>query len=249
MKRHLMLVFTVVLVSALNFSVSAQTKTREQILNDITAKRGQLAALEEQFLAVSDSDRIAFVELLKQPNTGMIRLLPREIFDSEVYKKQSKTITMRGGGAYYSFVKKTHEYGYGSDIELDHDYLSVGFAGYDYGMLLKLNLNEVPLENLTAEHVEAATLINYEVPVNEPEIRKEQMRFGQGVVMNGFVITRRVPVEIGASYLLRSIDYETSDVLVAIKVVRKDTDGSVIIAWKLLQNLPTPKAARNDVVR
>jgi len=179
----------------------------------------------------------------------MIRLLPREIFDSEVYKKQSKTITMRGGGAYYSFVKKTHEYGYGSDIELDHDYLSVGFAGYDYGMLLKLNLNEVPLENLTAEHVEAATLINYEVPVNEPEIRKEQMRFGQGVVMNGFVITRRVPVEIGASYLLRSIDYETSDVLVAIKVVRKDTDGSVIIAWKLLQNLPTPKAARNDVVR
>jgi hypothetical protein len=154
---------------------------------------------------------------------------------------------MRGGGAYYSFVKKTHEYGYGSDIELDHDYLSVGFAGYDFGMILKLN--DVPLKDLTAQHVEAATLINYEVPTNEPEIRREQMRFGTGAVIDGFAISRRVPAEVGATYLLRSIDYDTSDVLVAIKVVRKDGDGSLIIAWKLLKNLPTPHPSRDSAVR
>ena len=248
MKRHLMLVFTVVLVSAFNQTSSAQqAKTREQLLDDIAAKRVQLSALEEQFLGVSDADRTAYADLLALPDTGLIRLLPREIFDSEVYKKNKGTITMRGGGAYYSFVKKTHEYGYGSDIELDHDYLSVGFAGYDFGMILKLN--DVPLKDLTAQHVEAATLINYEVPTNEPEIRREQMRFGTGAVIDGFAISRRVPAEVGATYLLRSIDYDTSDVLVAIKVVRKDGDGSLIIAWKLLKNLPTPHPSRDSAVR
>lgn len=248
MKRHLMLVFTIVLVSAFNLTSSAQqAKTREQLLDDIAAKRIQLSALEEQFLGVSDADRTAYADLLALPDTGLIRLLPREIFDSEVYKKNKRTITMRGGGAYYSFVKKTHEYGYGSDIELDHDYLSVGFAGYDYGMILKLN--DVPLKDLTAQHVEAATLINYQVPTNEPEIRREQMRFGTGAVIDGFAISSRVTAEVGATYLLRSIDYDTSDVLVAIKVVRKDADGSLIIAWKLLKNLPTPHPSRDNLVR
>ena len=248
MKRHLMLVFTVTLVSVFNLNIAAQqAKTREQLLDEITAKRNQLNVLEDQFLAVSDADRTAFADLLTQPDTGLIRLLPRDTFDSEVYRKNNKTLTLRGGGAYYSFVKKTHEYGYGSDIELDHDYLSVGFAGYDYGMILKLA--DVPLKSLTAEHVEAATLINYETPTNEPEIRREQMRFGSGAVIDGFALASRVKAEIGATYLLRSIDYETSDVLVAIKVVRKDSDGSMIIAWKLLKNLPTPHAVRDNLVR
>lgn len=248
MKRHLMLVFTIVLVSAFSLNISAQqAKTREQLLDDIAAKRVQLSALEDQFLDVSDADRTAYTDLLALPDTGLIRLLPRDIFDSEAYKKNKRTITIRGGGAYYSFVKKTHEYGYGSDIELDHDNLLVGFAGYDYGMILKLN--DVPLKDLTAQHVEAATLINYQVPTNDPEIRHEQMRFGKGTVIDGFALSRRVIAEVGATYLLRSIDYDTSDVLVAIKVVRKDTDGSLIIAWKLLKNFPTPHPSRDNLVR
>jgi hypothetical protein len=57
-----------------------------------------------------------------------------------------------------------------------------------------------------------------------------------------------VKAEVGATYLLRSINFERSDVLVALKVVRQDTDGSVIIAWKLLQKYPVPKLPRNNQV-
>jgi hypothetical protein len=50
---------------------------------------------------------------------------------------------------------------------------------------------------------------------------------------------------VGATYILRSIDYSESDVLVAFRVVRRDTDGSVIIAWKLLRKYAVPQLARN----
>jgi hypothetical protein len=57
--------------------------------------------------------------------------------------------------------------------------------------------------------------------------------------------TRRLPAEIGATYILRSISYDRSDLLAALKVVRQDTDGSLIIAWKLLKKFPKPELARN----
>ncbi|MEK6283404.1 MAG: hypothetical protein AABN95_23880 [Acidobacteriota bacterium] len=46
--------------------------------------------------------------------------------------------------------------------------------------------------------------------------------------------------------LLRSIGYRASDVLVAFKVVRQDTDGSVILAWKLLKKYPVPTLALSE---
>jgi hypothetical protein len=44
---------------------------------------------------------------------------------------------------------------------------------------------------------------------------------------------------------LRSINYSDSDVLVAFRVLRKDTDGSLIIAWKMLKEYPVPDLARD----
>jgi hypothetical protein len=55
-----------------------------------------------------------------------------------------------------------------------------------------------------------------------------------------------LPVAVNSSYLLRSIDYSNSDVLVAFKVVRKDSDGSVILAWKLLKKYLVPELARGN---
>ncbi len=245
MKRHLMLAFAIVLLPA--FNLSAQTKSRDELLNEIAAKRTELSTLEDEFLSVPDADRTAYTTLLAQSDAGVFRLLPRNLFDSEGYKKARKTIVMRGGGAYYSFVRKTHEYGYGSDIELDQDEFLVGFAGFDFGMMVKLTGAE--LQDVTAENVEAATLINYEVPQLESSIRREQRRFGIGTVIDGVQFKRNVKAEVGATYLLRSISYETSDVIVAFKAVRKDSDGSMIIAWKLLRNMPVPKAIRNAEAR
>jgi len=65
------------------------------------AQRAELEALEQQFLAPSAADLEIFANLLRQPNTGLIRLLPREKYESDSTQTNKKTLTMRGGGAYY----------------------------------------------------------------------------------------------------------------------------------------------------
>ena len=149
---------------------------------------------------------------------------------------------MRGGGAYYSFSKLTHEYGYGSDLSLEQNYLKVGFAGCNYGMIVKLN--DISLQELSTDHPGVFSLSRYSAPEDEPTARAEERRFASGGSLGGVVMSERVPLEVNTTYALRSINYDTSDVLVGFRVVRQDMDGSVIIAWKLLQKYPVPKLIR-----
>jgi hypothetical protein len=232
------------LVAVSSFIAFGQTPSRAEVLSEMETKRAELAKLETQFLSPSAEDRAAYAEFLAQPDTGLIRLLPREKFDS--FPNKSSALTIRGGGAYYSFVRLTHEYGYGSDIELSSGYLSVGFAGADYGMLIKLD--EARLEDISSELPGVAFLAKYKAVTTEPEARIEQRRFRTGTVIDGVTYKERVPVEAGATYVLRSIDFDTSDVLVAFRVVRQDTDGSLIIAWRMLEKYPTPRLARNNQI-
>ncbi len=242
MRRGSVTLFAILVTLVFSLNAFAQSKSREEIQKKIETARADLASLEKQFLAPSEADRAAFAEFLRQPNTGLIRLLPREIYDSEVYRKNKKTITMRGGGAYYSFSRRTHEYGYGSDIELDSGYLSVGFAGADYGLLYKVG--DVALDEITVEQPNLRFMSEYVPPTAEPEARMEARKFGQGTSVDGITYKRRLPVEVDTTYLLRSINYSETDVLVAVRVVRKDSDGSVILAWKMLRNYPVPKLAQ-----
>ena len=158
-------IFTLVLSA---FSVSAQS--RDDVIKQIEAKRAELAVLEQKVLAVADSDREESASFLSQPQTGIIRLMPRETYDGNA----KRALAIRGGGAYYSFVRKTHEYGFGSDIELAQEQLSAGFAGADYGMLL--NLGDVPLEQVASDHAATRALLDYRPPVKEPEVRAVQRK-------------------------------------------------------------------------
>jgi len=139
----------------------------------------------------------------------------------------------------------THEYGYGSDLELNSGYLSVGFAGCDYGMLLKLG--PVQLADVTVEYPGVKYLATYEAPASEPEARIEARRFMTGSEIDGAMFKTRVPMEAGSSYILRSVNFEMSDVLVAFQVVRKDDDGSVIIAWRLLKKYATTTLSKPKI--
>ena len=231
-------------ISILSFSLVAQAQSRQELLQQLETRRAELQKLEEQFLAPADEDRAAFADFLKQPDTGLIRLLPRETFDQ--FPNKPGKLTVRGGGAYYSFVRLTHEYGYGSDIELQQNYLSVGFAGADYGIMTMID--EVPLENVTPELSAAAFLFGYNPPNEEAARRQEIQSFRSSPKnIDGANYCSRLPVKVGATYLLRSISYGNSDVLVAFRVVRKDSDDSVILAWKLLKKFPKPELTRATV--
>ena len=215
---------------------------------DVPTRRGpetlrEPRVIKKGALAPSIDDRIAFTTFLQEKNTGLIRLLLRQCFSQEAFLEFQKRKIV-GGGAYYSFARLTHAYGYGSDIALDQGELSVGFAGADYGMMT--NIGDTPLEQITLNDVRTQDIAAYLPRQAETEARAEYRRVSstEGLTFDGFHYRKSLPVQENSTYLLRSISYRRSDVLVAFRLVRVDTDGSVIIAWKLLKQYPTPKLER-----
>lgn len=213
----------------------AQSTDRSQLLSQIKSLRGEIREKEELLLAPSAEDQKAFAEFLARPHTGLVRLLPREKYDG--------ILTTRGGGSYYSFTRLTHEYGYGSDVGLEKDYLSVGFAGADFGFLV--NLGDVQLEDVGPDHPAAQFLSAFNSPSLEPEARQQQRRAAQGFTLDDFAYSNRLQARVNTLYLLRSVNYGASDVLIAFRVVRKDRDGSVTLLWKVLKKFPAPQLAQH----
>jgi hypothetical protein len=232
---------TLILACVSAAAQTAQTESRDDVIKQLEAKRAELSVLEKKVLAVGNSDQEEFAAFLSQPQTGIIRLLPRETYDLN----GKRALALRGGGAYYSFVRLTHEYGYGSDISLEQGKLSVGFAGADYGMLL--NLGDVSLDQVANDNVATRALLDYKPPVKETDVRAEHRKLWKGIELSGFNFTSRAPAKVSNTYLLRSISIDTSDTLAVFRVVRQDTDGSLIIIYKVLKSFPKPTMERTAI--
>lgn len=212
----------------------------ERRYNDDPSSRREDRVLKKGPLAPTENDRNLYRNFLRGRNTGLIRLMPREIYDNQRLRS-TKPFNILGGGAYYSFARRTHAYGR-NDLALERSILSVGFAGADYGMLT--NLGDRPLEDIALNDPRTRSIAQYAPPKPERAARSEARRFQAGVMIDGDLYRSRLPVQLGATYLLRSIVYRESDVLVMFRIVREDSDGSVIIAWKLLKQYRTPELKR-----
>lgn len=244
MKRLLVAAASLSTLLLASLTVFGQTQSREDLLREIEAKRTELNALEKAFLSPSEEDRMTYAAFLRTPDTGLIRLLPREKYDGDANKTNMKTLWLRGGGAYYSFARLSQEYGQGSDIVLHDGQLSVGFAGVDYGLLT--NLGDIPLESITVETPAANIFATYTAAADEQQARAENRRFARETELEGLKVKSDVPMRLNSTYLLRAVSLSRSDVLVAFRVVRVDSDKSATILWKLLKKYPTPKLASSN---
>ena len=242
MKSIFMATLCVAILVIFFISAVAQSGSRDDLLKQIEAKHAELQKLEKQLLEPSSDDLSTYAEFLKQPNTGLTRLLPREIYDSSAHPE--KRMTIHGGGSYFSFTLLTHEYGWGTQIGLEQNYFNVSFAGADYGMIT--NLGDVPLEAVTFEHPAIKFLASYTAAEEEPQARSEYRRFAAGETIGGTTYKTRAQARLNRTYALRGIHYGDSDVLVAFRIIRKDDDDSVIILWKLLKKYSKPELARNN---
>ena len=218
-----------ILISIFSIGVSAQS--RQKAIEKFNDLRNQAQIQERKILSPDAED----IETAQRDNVGVFRLLPRETYDKGYF-------TTRGGGAYYSFVKQSHSYDDTPQIGLEQNFLHVGFAGADYGIMA--DLGETPLTEITEQSKKANFLLNYE-PAVEGYKAKSQYREPGGVEQEGAIYKSRFPAVVGHSYLLRAISYGEADTLVALKIHRKDADGSLIIFWKLLKNYEKPLLARN----
>jgi hypothetical protein len=160
--------------------------------------------------------------------------MPRETYDH--------ALLIRGGGAFFSFSERNHEYGNSSDLMLEDNSFDVGFAGANFGFLT--SLGAVPLDSVTEDLPGVRFLADFVAPTTERGAREQQRRTGTGFVGDGFTYQERLPVSLSSTFALRSVNYDSSDVLVVFAIARRDRDGSLILAWKLLRKYSTPRLAR-----
>lgn len=179
---------------------------------------------EKSLLALSEEDKIAYKNFLKQKETGLIRLLPREKYDSKYY-------AIRGGG--YSFTCKKHEYGSIADLQFAEGNFSVGFGGVNFGFILKLG--DVPIERVTKDYDGVKFMFDFTPPTKRNQAMDLSKGFKSGVTTNSFVYKSTLEAELNTTYVVRSVNYNNTDVLVAFRVVKKDADGSLTILWKRLK--------------
>ena len=236
--RSILIVLTFMLCYPGIASAQAQAPDRAQLDKEIDELWQQIKVKQDLLLEPAPADKEANAEFLKQPDTGLIRLLPREKYEYE------GKLPIRGGGAYYSFVHRSHSYGRGSDISLEQGKLRVGFAGFDFGCMIPLG--EIDLDKATLDHPAVKALADYQPPPTEDEIRAQQRQSHTGLKLGEFVGARSVTPKESASYALRSLNYDQWDILIAFRVTRLDADGSLILLWKLLKTFPKPTAIRSE---
>jgi hypothetical protein len=204
------------------FAVStAFTQSREQSIEQLKAAKEQIKTIEQSILSADKAD----IELAKSSGFGVFRILPKETYGTN-------WSSIRGGGSYYSFTKKSHSYDETPQIELQQNGLSVGFSGADYGFIS--DLGETKLGSVDKELEAVRILSEYKPPTLESLARTEK---NNSIILQNSSIKfqRNFPAIVGHTYVLRAISFERADVLVAFNIERKDSDGSLIIFWKLLQ--------------
>jgi hypothetical protein len=212
--------FTTCLLTILAVSASF-TQSRDQSVEQLKAAKEQIKMIEQSILAADKAD----MDFAKSSGFGVFRILPRETYGNN-------WSSIRGGGAYYSFSKKSHNYDEAPQIELQLNSFSVGFSGADYGFIS--DLGETKLATVDNGFEAVRILSEYKPPSLESLARTE--RNNSSILQNSNVkFQRNLPAIVGHTYVLRAISFERADALVAFTIDRKDSDGSLIIFWKMIQ--------------
>ncbi len=213
-----------ILLGGLFSTVSAQDRQKDvEKFDDL---KNQAKVLEKSILSPDKKD----VVTASRENVGVFRLLPRGTYDKGLF-------SVKGGGAYYSFYFRIPDWGHGSDIGFEGDYLQTALSGCG----LMTDLGEVALGEITKGISSAVSLINYQNAKDISLCRSDYYSsYREGIKLDETIFKPRLPAVAGHTYLVRSIVHDYYDVVAAFQIRRIDTDGSLIIFWKQLEQFETP---------
>lgn len=206
-------------------------------------------------LSPSAGERDRFSTFLRQPHSGLVRLLPQSDCrnDPRVLEVGNKCLEavppVPGGGSFYSFASRAHQSARLSDVWLKDGTFRVGVAGDALGVLTALG--DVPLESVTPQTAEVAYLTQFSPPDTVADAQRQHARSNAGFRVHGHAYGMAAQVRPDTTYVLRSILYSSkvsvdgkrkpADVLVAFRVVSKAEDGSVTLLWRELLRRKPPK--------
>ena len=142
--------------------------------------------------------------------------------------------TRSSDGAYYSFTNRSHS---PYQLFLTKGELTTG-AGWDYGFFAELG--QIDLRDVDNLSPAAEYFLAYRPPKLTHEVGIEIDRL-KNLQIGGMQLTRRVKPRVGHTYLLRSITFFFSDIVIALNVLEISPDGALTIVWKKLAEFERPR--------
>jgi hypothetical protein len=206
---------------------------RESPRDPYVVDQTKLTDEQKAILAPSAEDEGAFPSFLGQANRGLVRLLPREKYD------HTTTMPLRGGGAFYSFTRLSHEASPWSDIKLQDGRMSAGVNDLTIGLMTVLP--DVSLENVSLESPAVKFIMQLPLAGKYPEYKGQVDKYRAGLEADGKIYKSALPALLDHTYILRSTIYDRVDSVIALRVIRIDSDGSVTLLWKLLNRVKVKK--------
>lgn len=248
----------------------ARTRELERAMNEVSRSnrpngdvllplpQRKMTAEHKRLLFPSTEEREAFAAFLRQPHTGMVRLVthsncsndPRLLYAGGSSSACLDTVPpVPGGGSFYSFRSGGHQWGPRADVWLRDGVFRAGFAGESLGIFTALG--DVPLEAVTLASAGVDYLAEFSPPTSLAAAQRQYEQNHSGFRVRNHVYGAAMRVRPGMTYVLRSITYKVNseqskmrkpaDVLVSFRVVSRAADGSVTLVWKELQRRKSPK--------
>ena len=208
---------------------------------------------ERKLLAPSIDDEERFAGFLQLPQTGLIKLYPplRRRVISVADLATGRRPGFGGYASLFSFSKEKHGnglHGYvdprlgWAELRLLNNRFLTGFTGESLGVLVALG--DVPLETVTPETFGVTGLTNILPPTDDFEATSLSRRNRAGFVLERFRYGASLPVAENMTYVLRSTSNKRADVLVGLRVVRVEDNGTVTVLWRKLRTYPRPSWKR-----
>jgi hypothetical protein len=193
----------------------AEQAGRLKIDDEIALMRRIQRSLDTRLLTPPEEAWTGFEELRSRTDAGLARLLHIKQFDG--------VVSPRGGGAYWSFSKRSNSYDEWPQLQLQQESFGSGFYGGTVGFVVRLD--RAKLLALREDDVPA----ELKLPAEEMHARRDKRE--------------RPKAEAGGVYVVRAVMNDACDVLAAFQVVSLDAYGATI-AWRMLKEYEVPHRKR-----
>ncbi|MBD2354061.1 hypothetical protein H6G41_05395 [Tolypothrix sp. FACHB-123] len=262
------------LASAKKFLTAAQVEF--PLPNQFTDPQETSAILDRFTYDIDPQEPQTYATFLKLPQTGIVRVLPGLAYQrplSTLENRLAPSVSERYpfpllGVAQGGFTPSLALQIVGDRFELRHQ-------GVDYSFMV--DLGDISLSKLDSQ-LKAVTqstrefFLNYQPPKQLEELQVERRRFITGKDQNwnlNQVIFANAKAELNHTYLVRSLQFQlpdmivagkpltpqerqflnqlkkipSSDILLAFRPVRRRADGSYTVLWRVLHQFPEPQIA------
>lgn len=215
----------------------------------------KLSKKDKQKFAPLAADFETYAEFLKQSKSGLVRMLdlsdcPGEngVVTKTIGQKCENDLASLFGNS-FSFRANDHTFAKNADLSIKNGFfISPG----EFVQTLIYNMGNFPLENVLPTSKSFITLNEFvcATRIDEATIQYESLQ--NGLKVGNFYFKNSSPLILNSTYILRSIgfrppknsfvlDDKRDDIILAFRVVRKDSDDSITLLWKELSRKVAPK--------